>query len=223
MHEVPLRDRRHGNVKQGGRDYRASANQYRAWAAALGREGLLIADNEYGFGHIRQFAGFNRFTKGLLVTELLMEHFIGNWYSSCFWDVTRWIDEGLLDERNAYRLNPAHFGMQLLAECQGGTYLHTISTDLKSVHGFAAVSSKEAGTILVYLINKSGDNQSIQVSMSNNGGGIQSASAQLMVNSVDGYGELQSLPMEKSIEENPDSRSIVLPSFSFVQIAIIPV
>jgi hypothetical protein len=221
INEVPLRDRRNGNVRSGGRDYRSSANQYRAWAAAWGREDLLIANNEYGFGHIIQFSGFTRYTKGLLVTELLMEHFIGNWYSSCFWDLTRWIDEGLLDKTNAYRLNPAHLGMQLLAKSQGGTYLHTISTDLRNVHGFAAASTDDAGTILVYLINKSGGSRSIQVSLTNNAA-IQSANALLMTNSTDGYGELQSLPMQTPLE-NIHSRSILLPNFSFAQIAIVPV
>ena len=217
MNEVPLRDRQNGDVQRGGRAYRWAANLYRAWAAELGREGLLIADNEYGFGHIVQFSGFNRYTKGLLVTELLMEHFIGNWYSSCFWDLTRWIDEGLLDKQNAYRLNPAHLGMQLLARCQGGTYLHKISTDVKSVHGFAAASA-DGGTILVYLINKSGESQSIHLSMYNEN--IQSASALLMTNTSDGYGELQTLSIE-TIEN--DTRSICLPNLSFAQITFLTV
>ena len=218
MNEVPLRDRQNGDVQRGGRAYRWAANLYRAWAAELGREGLLIADNEYGFGHIVQFSGFNRYTKGLLVTELLMEHFIGNWYSSCFWDLTRWIDEGLLDKQNAYRLNPAHLGMQLLARCQGGTYLHKISTDVKSVHGFAAASA-DGGTILVYLINKSGSSQSIQLSLTNNNPSIRNASALLMGNSSDGSGKLQSLPMATPIEYS-QSRSMVLPNLSFAQISL---
>jgi hypothetical protein len=217
MNEVPIRDRMNGNVTAGGRNYRSAADQYRAWAAKYGREGLLISNNEYGFGQGKHFTQFNRYTKGLLVTEILMEHFIGNWHSSCFWDLTRWTDDGLLDKPNGYRLNPAHLGMDLLADCQGGTYLHTISTDLPNVHGFAAASSID-GTILVYLINKSGASQSIELSLYN--ANIQSASALVMINTSDGYGQLQTLPIQTTAI---NTRSVVIPNLSFAKIALVGV
>jgi hypothetical protein len=224
MTEVPLRDRRNGvtNTTPNGRDYRSAAHQYRTWATELGRPDLLIADNEYGFGHIKQFTNFDCYTKGLLVTEIIMEHVIGNWFSTCFWDLCRWIDEGLLDEKSGtYRLNPAHLGMQLLAQAHNGTFLHAISggattTDeggnnnnnnqqqqqqqqqqnLTNVHGFAAMDATNKNKILVYILNKSGRGHAIQLTMAQNES-IQNASAIVMTNStsIDGYGELQPLPI----------------------------
>ncbi len=185
LNEVPLRDRKNSN-----RAWRIAANTYRKAAATAGRPGLLIADNEYGIGSSSNFLGFTRYTTGLLLTEFLMEHFIGNWFSSCFWDMKqlRWF--GLLDPNAGYRLNPFQFGMNMLADAQGGDYLATVSTNLPAMHGFAA---RKDGALLLYLLNKTTSNQPITIKLS--GANYPTAFARRMQNSADGYGELVSIPV----------------------------
>ena len=224
LHEVPLRDRKNGQRSSGGRVWRTAADEYREFAKEVGRGDLLIANNEYGMGSGKNMPGFDRYSKGLLMTEMLMEHFVGHWDMTCYWDLVLGTDRGLLDQRSNYRLNPAHLGMGMLAAVQGGKFLHTISTANTRVHGFAATSKD--GTVVVYLLNKSGESQSIELEVelelfaegeSNTG---VAASAQMMVNTSDGYGEMIDLSSTaSSLSSSKDGLySMSLPHLSFAKI-----
>jgi hypothetical protein len=123
LKEVPLRDRKNYN-----RAWRHAANTYRNAAALKGRKNYLIANNEYGIGKEQNIKGFDRYTYGLLMTDMLQEHFLGNWDMTCFWDNVRGDENGLMSRQNDYRLNPFHMGMALLADAQGGQMLD-VKTD----------------------------------------------------------------------------------------------
>ena len=153
--EVPVRDRKNAN-----RAWRFAANTYRNAAIAAGRPGLLIANNEYGLGRAKNLIGFDRYTKGLLLTDMLQEHFLGNWYSTAFWSNVLNSDEGaLVSPGNNFRKNPVHLGLGLLGRAQGATMVRS-QTDFLQVHGFSA---KTTGELQVYLINKSTAAQPVRI------------------------------------------------------------
>ena len=210
LDEVPLRDRKNGDKSAGGRKWRYAANDYRGWATEVGRN-LLISNNEYGFGS--EMTGFSRYTKGLLMTEMIMEHAIGNWYSTCFWDLTRGMDGGLLDKQADFRRNPVGIGMNMLADCQGGSFLHTISTSLRGVHGFAA---KKNDLLILYILNKTPNDQSLTVSSVDNT--YNNSFARQMLNSPDGYGILTNA----TISKEDGHYSINLPALSFTEVVFSP-
>ena len=190
--EVPLRDRKNGTAAEiaaGGRAWREVADKYRAIATLEGRE-ILVANNEYGMGPSKYYTGFTRYTKGLVLTEMLMEHFIGNWFSACLWDLENGTDRGVLDKANDYRFNPVHYGMNMLADCQGGEYISTVSTEIPSVHGFAA---RKDDIIFIYLLNKTLENHQVNISLT--GGGDLAGFGRRMQDSADGYGELVPVAM----------------------------
>ncbi|MCX7013752.1 MAG: hypothetical protein NTW86_14560 [Candidatus Sumerlaeota bacterium] len=204
--EAPLRDRKNSN-----RAWRDAANEYRSAAAAAGRPGLLIANNEYGLGSSKRLIGFDRYTTGLLLTEFLMEHFIGNWFSTCFWDMSRGAEDGLLDTANGFRLNPFHFGMEMLANAHGGTYL-SVDTSDPCVHGFATMKD---GTCLLYLINKTLKEHNVEIQLQ--GLSRPSGFGRLMRDTKDKYGELAPLQISGS-----GSRfEVALPSLTFAEIAFV--
>ena len=185
--EVPLRDRKNGDRSAGGRAWRYAADEYRTIAAAAGRT-LLIANNEYGLGSGANVVGFNRYTTGLLLSEMVMEHVIGDWFTTCFWDLTRGPETGLLDGSNGYRLNPFHLGMTVLAPVQGGSYLQTLTTEQPGVHGFIA---GQDGVIIVCVLNKSTKSHTLQLDLRSQG--YQPVRVRRMQDSADGYGELAEL------------------------------
>jgi hypothetical protein len=216
MDEVPLRDRKNGTsaeIAAGGRAWRFAANKYRAIAAGEGRD-ILVANNEYGFGKSQYHIGFTRYTKGLVHTEMLMEHFIGNWFSACLWDLQNGTDRGVLDKPNGYRFNPVHYGMNMLADCQGGEYLETVSTAIPSVHGFAA---KRNGIVFLYLLNKTQEPHTVDISLT----GVEGFSgfARRLQDSSDGYGELVSIGLSGSGSDY----SAALPALSFTEFAFVDI
>jgi len=210
LEEVPLRDRKNGDKAVGGRQWRYAANDYRAWATDVGRD-LLISNNEYGFGG--QMAGFSRYTKGLLMTEMIMEHAIGDWFSTCFWDLTRGTDDGLLDKQADYRLNPVGIGMDMLADCQSGSFLHTIPTRLTGVHGFAA---KRDNVFMIYILNKTLESQSLAMELDCHSDRI--GHARQMLDSADGYGQL----IRVTIRKEGKAFHIDLPPLSVSEIIFAP-
>ena len=197
--EIPLRDRKNF------RAYRSAANSYRAAAAAVGRSGLKIADNEYGLG---VYSGFGKFSTGMMLTEFLMEHFIGNWDSACFWDMSHMLDD---KTDGSYRINPIGLGMQLLADAQGGEYLGTIATTASGVHGFAA---RKDGVPIVYLFNKSGSTHTVNLQLT--GTTATTATARRMEDTPadSGYGQLVSVPV--TIQGN--QFSVDIPPMTFTEV-----
>ena len=209
QNDFPLKDYRYN------RTWRYYANtQYRKAATEVGRT-ILVANNEYGFGEVTSFTGFTRYTKGLLLTEFLMEMFLGNWDMSCFWDICLQDrpEDGLLDAANNYRFNPFCFGMNMLADAQGGAFLTSLpafaveSVD-PTLHGFAA---RKDGVLLVYLLNKS--NTSRPVTMQLQGASYPAAFARRMQNSTDGYGEMVNV----TVQGSGTNFTCTLPSFTFTE------
>ena len=200
--EIPLRDRKNF------RAYRSAANSYRAAAAAVGRSGLKIADNEYGLGN---YSGFGKFSIGMMLTEFLMEHFIGNWDSTCYWDMSAMI---VAKTNGSYRINPIGLGMQLLADAQGGEYLGTIATTASGVHGFAA---RKDGVPIVYLFNKSGSTHTVNLQLT--GTTATTATARRMEDTPadSGYGQLVSVPV--TIQGSQGSQfSVDIPPMTFTEV-----
>ncbi|MDQ8183788.1 sulfatase-like hydrolase/transferase [Pelagicoccus sp. SDUM812005] len=210
--EVPLRDRKNGDRKSGGRVWRYAADEYRSIARSMGRD-LLVANNEYGFGSANNMGSFSRFQKGLLATEFLMELYIGNWDMTAFWDLALRSEDGVLDRQNGFRVNPAGEGMALLAEVQGGTFLHAVKTGKPSVHGFAA---RKDGVVYLYLLNKTGDSHRCDISL--DPAGLRKVELQTLTEGEDGYGKL--MWSSRTIDEG--SPAVELPAMSFARITVHP-
>ena len=207
LKEVPLREKR----KHYNRAWRDAADTYRKAAALNGRKNYLIANNEYGIGKGENIKGFDRYTYGLLMTDMLHEHFLGNWDMACFWDNVRGDENGLMSRQNEFRLNPFHMGMALLAAAQGGKMLD-VKTDNKFVYGFAA--SKD-DRILLYLINKTKETQAL--SMTITGGHFKCVGGKVMRDTPDHWGELADLTVDSG-----KTFKATLPALSFCQIVFQP-
>jgi hypothetical protein len=203
LSEFPLRDRKDGN-----RAWRFAANKYRNAASAAGRPNYLVANNEWGLGKDINLTGFTRYTQGLMLTEFAMELAIGNWYSACFWDTVRGSETGLLDRANGNRVNPVGIGLNMLADAQRGQYLN-VTTDINTVHGFAAAKS---GAVFLYLINKSESSTDVQITLT--GANYSEGRGRVMTESPDGYGQLGQL----DVFGTGSNFSITLPALSFGEI-----
>lgn len=202
--EVPLVDRKYHN-----RAWRTIADEYRNVAAKQGRKNYLIVNNEYGIAKEENIKGFNRYGYGILMTDYLQELFIGNWDMSCFWDMSRQDENGLLSsKKNGYRMNPFHIGMGLLADAQGGQMLE-VKTGNKYVYGFASLKE---GKVLLYLINKSKKEQTLDISLTK--GKVFKVSGEIMQDTADHWGELKKLSVKKGKTYNAS-----MPPLTFCQIS----
>ena len=206
--EHPLRDRKNFDAKAGGRVWREAAAFYRRVAEEAGRRGLLIANNEYGIGKPENIAGFDRYTYGLMLTDVLSELLIGNWDRTAFWSNISPGDEdtrGLLSPENGYRKNPLHLGMALIAEAQGGDFL-TAFTVSDSIYGYAVAKQ---GRVLVYVLNKSHRKHDIRFSLKGRETAMQPV-AKAMVGSGDGFGAYERIAVRDG--------ALVLPPLSFTRL-----
>ena len=167
--ESPIRDRKNGTttqLNQGGRAWRDAIPILETAASNAGFPDIKFANNEYGLGKGSNLDGFNRYTKNLLVIDMLQEHFIGNWYMACYWSQTKNAEEGIKEKKQnngniSYRFNPMHFGFEMLAEAQGAEMIQmNETTNNPSVYGFTA---RKNGEYLIYLINKSNNEQDIEI------------------------------------------------------------
>ena len=68
----------------------------------------------------------------------------------------------LLETKAAFRMNPMHFGFEMLAEAQNRS-LHKVNTSADRVHGFA--TSASTGTLQLFLINKFDAVQKVRISL----------------------------------------------------------
>jgi hypothetical protein len=207
MSEFPLTDHKNN------RDWRATPKTLRDQARAAGRPDLLIADLEYGLGGHTDFPGFNRFTKDLVMTEVLQDHAIGNWFAAAFWtDVRDHDEDGLIAYKNGNRLNPLHFGMQLIAKVQGGKMLGVSFDHEATTPGFAA---KKEGDLYVFLLNKRAEAQTVTVKVKNficSGG-----TALVMQDTADHFGELINLTVTQS---DASTVSVTLPPMTYTRVRL---
>jgi len=167
--ESPIRDRKNGTttqLNQGGRAWRDAIPILETAASNAGFPDIKFANNEYGLGKGSNLDGFNRYTKNLLVIDMLQEHFLGNWYMACYWSQTKNAEEGIKEKKQNngianYRFNPMHFGFEMLSEAQGAEMIQmNETTNNPSVYGFTA---RKNGEYLIYLINKSDNEQDIEI------------------------------------------------------------
>ena len=227
--EYPLRDR-----KNRQREWRNELVALRAEAVATGNPDLLFANNEYGHGKGNRALNFDKYSKSLLVIDMLQEHFIGNWYMTCYWSqikTTQSEDTSFATNKNFdYQLNAMHLGFELLAEALEGTMLTledpVIDAEVaalaegtyaaNSVYGFV---SKKENKYLVYVLNKASQSKKIQLNFNNtNGLNLKLSKAESMVNTTDELGEIIELT---GTEINSNKFNIDLPSLSYTKLTYI--
>lgn len=227
--EYPLRDR-----KNRQREWRNELVALRAEAVATGNPDLLFANNEYGHGKANRALNFDKYSKSLLVIDMLQEHFIGNWDMACYWSqikTTQSEDTSFATNKNFdYQLNAMHLGFELLAEALEGTMLTledpVIDAEVaalaegtyaaNSVYGFV---SKKENKYLVYVLNKASQSKKIQLNFNNtNGLNLKLSKAESMVNTTDELGEIIELT---GTEINSNKFNIDLPSLSYTKLTYI--
>lgn len=194
--EAPLRDRKNSN-----RIWRNQIPLLQKAAEEAGYPNIKFANNEYGIGKGSNVLGFDRYTKSLLVIDMLQEFFIGNWYMACYWSQLRSSSEESVKSsaRENYRFNAMRFGFELLAKAQGGEMLEMKQlNNNQSAYGFAA---KKGDEYLVYLLNKSDEDQEITLDFNNNQKLI-CIDGKSMTNTKDNYGKLISTEVNSSKQKN---------------------
>ena len=132
---------------------------------------------------------------------MLQEFFIGNWYMACYWSQLRSSSEESVrsSARENYRFNAMHYGFELLAKAQGGDMLEMSNLDgNKSAYGFAA---KKEGEYLVYILNKSNDNQEVALHF-NDKQKLVFTEGKSMVNSQDKFGKMISTAVRANRQKN---------------------
>ena len=187
---------------------------------------IAFADNEFGLGKSSAFIGYNgtatggdwnRYLKSLVVVEFALEMVVGGYDIAAFWDNG---DGGspsslnepwgggehmLLDTSAAWRMNPMHIGLELLATAQSGVR-YNLSTSAKRVHGFAVQHEHEQTTTTtatttisqttLFTLNKYNVSMPVIISVGNFLGSCGSTSPlllQSMVDTPDHWGALQSI------------------------------
>ncbi|MCP4272027.1 MAG: hypothetical protein GY781_08670 [Gammaproteobacteria bacterium] len=213
--EVPLLDR-----KNNARAWRDAANSYRDTAKSLGRPGLLISNNEYGMGKSPNYKGFDQYSKGLLLTDMLQEFVLGNWFTTAFWSNIRptGAEDALINHQQNNRMNSFHLGMGLLANAQG-TMMVESSSDHLQVYGF---TSKTTDEVSVYLLNKSLKAQPVNIAVA--GVDLEHTNkpvATTMVGTKDKWGKYVSTAITYTKASNKFTGT--LPALSYTQIKILRV
>ncbi len=217
--ETPLRDRKNGTSQElsdGGRAWRTTLPALKAAAVAAGYPNLLFANNEYGHGS-GNHTGFDKYTQSMVAIDLLQEHFLGNWYMSCYWSTLRSTDGangGVVDKSNNYRYNPMSVGFEMLAKAQGGKMLEMTDTGDVSVYGMAVEKNDE---ILVYLLNKSETIQNSTIDLQSSISLIATTFIEgtTLVNTEDLYGESISI---SAVPTESNSFTCSLPAMSYTRL-----
>ena len=188
LEEVPLIERTSGQT------WRDKVGGMRALATKLGRPDFLLANNEYGLGHIENLVGFNKYTKSLVVVELALEMFVAGYDVAAFWDngdggLAANADRMLLSTAAGYRFNPMVIGLEMLASAANQTYL-AVTTTQRRVHGFAARAAA-APFLRLYLLNKLEAPQAVRIQLP--AGGAPLLFAEAMVDTDDHWGTRRAL------------------------------
>ena len=227
--EYPLRDR-----KNRQRAWRNELVELRAEAASTGNPNLLFANNEYGHGKGNRLLGFDKYSKNLLVIDMLQEHFIGNWDMACYWSQlksTQSEETSFASNKNFnYRLNAMHLGFELLAEALEGKMITlkdpVIDAEVatlteghyaaNSVYGFVA---RKEDKYLVYVLNKASQTKKIQLNFNNtNGLRLKLSKSESMINTTDQFGEIINLT---GIETGNNVYTINLPTLSYTKLSFV--
>ncbi len=151
------------NQKQ--RVHRDYADSLRLAAERQGCPNAFIANNEYGGAG--PYDGKNPdvenwFQTGLIQTEQLMELMIGNYDMSAYWDLSAMLDKYGGSGGNP-RLRAVHWSWEMMAEAPGATMLYASDTVSNDIPSFVV---KTATDIHLYLLNKSGNPEPVNVDFS---------------------------------------------------------
>jgi hypothetical protein len=215
MDEVPLVEHKTKET------WRQKIQGLRAAAREAGRPELLLANNEFGLG--KAGAAFSdaggawtKYLKSMVAVEFALEMYVSGYDIAVFWDnhdggdkSNR--DQKLMDTQSDYRFNPMHFGFEMLARSTTASML-TMTTSLKSVHGFAAMTSQE---LLVYVLNKAGGAQTTTI-MIDGISKVGAAQLSSMVDTEDHWGRLESSSGEYCQGgDGATTCTVTLPDMSF--------
>lgn len=198
------------------------ALELRNYAAKLGYPDLMFANNEYGLSQFKQerFIGFDRYTYGLATIEYLQDLFIGRFDMAAFWsNVAAGRSSGgerserrLIDTEANNRLNPVHFGLEMLSSAQGKRLI-PIAGGGPDGYGFGALSNDR---IEVFLLNKTSASNSVRLEID---GQTLAGNAGLMLSLVDTsdhWGRVQ----ETRIDIDAGGVGLDLPPLSYSKITL---
>jgi hypothetical protein len=191
-------------------------------ASELGYPNLLFANTEYGlsqFEHER-FIDFDRYTYGLVAIEYLQDLFIGRFDMAAFWSNVP-SEKRLGGDRSARtlintgagsRLNPVHFGFEMLSSAQGKRLVR-IEGGGPDGYGFGTLSDER---LEIFLLNKSDVSNRVDVRII---GGATVDSAGIMtslVDTPDHWGKAEEVPV---IVEG-SAVKVILPPLSYSKIVL---
>jgi hypothetical protein len=202
--------------------YSEKALALRQYATELGYPDLMFANNEYGLAQFykERFIGFDRFDYGLVSIEFLQDLFIGQFDMAAFYanvlaDNPRGgarAERRLINTKAGNRLNPFHFGLELLSSAQGKRLVRLEGGGTDG-YGFAALSDNQ---LEVFLLNKSSAPNSVELRIV---GATEIGPTGLMtslVDTPDHWGKLEETP----IRVDAQSITVVLPPLSYSKIVL---
>lgn len=188
----------------------------RRYASKLGYPNLMFANNEYGLGH-GKFIGFDRYEFGLVAIEFLQDIFIGQVDMAAFWTTVPERTPGaarrLINTGAGNRLNPLHFGLEMLSSAQGKRLVR-IEGGGPDGYGFGALSDER---LEIFLLNKSSTNSGVSIRVRGGGSKIGSTGViTSLVDTPDHWGKL----VEAPVRIESESIHAVLPPLSYSKIVL---
>lgn len=129
------------------------------------KKDFMLANNEFGLNwHFKSYPGFNRYTLSLINVEQGLEMFKSGLDSMALWDSVGREFKGkamLMDKQYDNRMNPVHFGLEMLWKSVGMDMLEMYTSE-KRLHGFCATNwDKE---MICYILNKYNANKTVEFS-----------------------------------------------------------
>ena len=190
MKEVPLRNHQYDY------EWRERTRELRYKLGQMGLDDFLLANNEFGLGHKQMYFDFTRYTKSMINIEMAMEMYKSGLDMMALWDNT---DSGhsrsshpgdamLMDSQNSYRMNPVHFGLEMLFRA-GDMKMIDMTTTAYRLHGFCAADG--GVRLLCYMMNKYLTEQTIK--FSEPFGEEASVAVETLVDTEDHWGEVNSV------------------------------
>lgn len=195
----------------------------RGHAAKLGYPDLMFANNEYGLSQFKRerFIGFDRYIYGLVAIEYLQDLFIGRFDMAAYWPNVpagktlggRRDDRSLINTEHGYRLNPFHFGLEMLSSAQGKRLIR-IEGGGPDGYGFGAFSGDQ---LEVFLLNKTDSASFVELRIAGRqsigpGGVIMS-----LVDTPDHWGEIKNTAIDI---DDATSIDLSLPPLSYSKITL---
>lgn len=198
------------------------ALELRAYAEELGYPDLMFANNEYGlsqFEHER-FVDFDRFDYSLVALEFLQDLFIGQFDMAAYWSNVpsggrlggERSERSLIDTESGNRLNPLHFGFEMLSSALGKRLVR-MDSGSHVAYGFATL---EDGQLEVFLLNKTNENEPIELNIRGSARPRSTAIITSLVDTPDHWGTLHKSNVTVSAPAVP----VVLPAMSYSKITL---